>query len=209
MKTFEISDNFSPQIWILSGLAPCFVHFASTSIFPLVAGLIIVNLGFSQCASAIPNAKAVGMRTEMQLTPPVATSIVAVHVRTIEAIGRFDDQGEESVPVRIDGRLADLAEKLRKLPFRSFNLLSSQNIVTPLLRKQQVNLTNGQSLWLRPLYCEENRVGLWIHWQDQGGAEILDTRMHLDMGRGMLVGSDLAANPRNALILALEVDQTH
>jgi hypothetical protein len=130
-----------------------------------------------------------------------------ITVRTIQAQGRIDENemSGNPIPIRIDGRLKDLADKLRKLPFRGFVFMSGDERTVPVRRKEVLALVNGQTLSMRPLYLEDNKVGLWVRWQDRSGAEILDTRMHLDIGQSMIAGTDLLNDPSSGLVLAVEV----
>ncbi len=128
-------------------------------------------------------------------------------VRTIQAQGRIDEhlRSDKPIPIRIDSRLSDLADKLRRLPFRGFVYMSGDERTVPVRRKSVVALVNGQSLALRPLYIDKEKVGLWVRWTDKSGAEILDTRMHLDIGQSMIAGTDLLNDPSGGLVLAVEV----
>lgn len=139
-----------------------------------------------------------------------ATALVEVLVRSIQAEDRIEETGDTPISIRIDSRLEDLADKLKKLPFRNFSFIGGDRKIVPVLKKGYIALANGQGLTFRPLYAEENstahkRIGLWLKWQDKSGLDILDTRMHFEEGQNMLLGTDLVANPNNGLILALEV----
>lgn len=136
--------------------------------------------------------------------PGVRQGSVKLKVRLIQAAERIDAH-ESSVAIRIDSRLEDLADKLKKLPFRNFNLLLSEGIRVPLMKKESIALIGDQVLHLRPLYCDQEKIGMWLKWSDRSGGEILDTRMHFHPDQSMLVGTDLVNNPKNGLILALEV----
>ena len=143
--------------------------------------------------------------------PSFSGSKVLITVRTIEAQGRIEEtETDQQIPVRIDGRLADLADKLKKLPFRGFVFLSADKRAISVRKKELISLVNGQTLALRPLYSElvpggSQKIGLWLRWQDRAGAEILDTRMHFDDGQSMIAGTDQAKDPLSGLILAVQV----
>lgn len=136
--------------------------------------------------------------------PGVRQGAVKLKVRLIQAVEKID-VNENSVAIRIDSRLEDLADKLKKLPFRNFNLLLSEGVRVPLMKKESIALIGDQVLHLRPLYCDQEKIGMWLKWSDRSGDEILDTRMHFHPDQSMLVGTDLVNNPKNGLILALEV----
>jgi hypothetical protein len=132
---------------------------------------------------------------------------VQIDVRVIQAQGRIEDPGtsDKPIPIRIDSRLSDLADKLRKLPFRGFVFVVGEQRRVPVRRKTTLPLTNGQSLSLRPLYIDSEKVGLWVQWKDRVGTDILDTRMHLDLGQSMIAGTDLLNDPSSGLVLAVQV----
>lgn len=136
-----------------------------------------------------------------------ASSDVQIDVRVIQAQGRIEDPvaSDKPIPIRIDSRLSDLADKLRKLPFRGFVFLEGEQRRVPVRKKSVLPLMNGQSLSLRPLYIDSEKVGLWVHWKDRAGADILDTRMHLDLGQSMIAGTDLLNDPSGGLVLAVQV----
>ena len=125
-----------------------------------------------------------------------------VLVRTVEAQGGGASENG-SAPAKIDPRLSDISEKLRKLHFKSYRLLASQTQVVPLMKKGKLALVNGDNLILRPLLVSSERVSMWLKWKDAEGMEILDTRMHFDPGESMLTGTD--NNEESGVILAIEV----
>jgi hypothetical protein len=155
--------------------------------------------------------RALTASTARKELPTNSVAKVLVTVRTIEAQGRIEEtESREPIPVRIDGRLGDLADKLKKLPFRGFVFLSADQRGVSVRKKELISLVNGQTLSLRPLYSEQvpggtQKIGLWLRWQDRTGAEILDTRMHFDDGQSMIAGTDQAKDPLNGLILAVQV----
>ena len=163
-----------------------------------------------QVRSAVVAGTAALQRQKIQEAPATSGKVI-ITVRTIEAQGRIEDHETTGpIPVRIDGRLGDLADKLKKLPFRGFVLLSADQRTVPVRKREYVALVNGQSLSLRPLYSEgapggPKKIGLWLRWQDRTGAAILDTRMHFDDGQSMIAGTDQARDPSNGIILAVQV----
>ncbi len=136
---------------------------------------------------------------------PQTESKVIVNVRVIRATDKMDP-GEESFspdPVKVDRRLKDISFKLQKLPFRAYSLLSSEQKVVPAKKRESFLIASGQSLTVRPLYMEKDEVGLWLKWVDQNGAEILDTRMHINYGESMIAGTD--STPLCGLVLVVDV----
>ncbi len=125
-----------------------------------------------------------------------------VLVRTVEALGGGSPVAQSIAP-KIDPRLSDIGEKLRKLHFKSFRLLSSQTQVVPLMKKGKLALINGDNLILRPLLVSPDRISMWLKWKDANGMEVLDTRMHFDPGESMLTGTD--HSDESGVILAIEV----
>ena len=113
---------------------------------------------------------------------------IRVNVRVIRGVGS-DEEGS-SAPAVIDDRIKDLATKLQRLHFREFKLISSQDKMVPMAKKLLVAISDGETLTIRPLYVEKNRVGMWLRWQGDDGKQILDTRMHFNCGEAMLAGTD-------------------
>ena len=128
-------------------------------------------------------------------------SQVEVNVRVVKAENDIDD-GYTSP--RLDVRLDDIRAKLEQLPFRHFSYLSSERVIIPIKRKQIVTFASGQTLALRPVYCEQEKIGLWLRWSEKNGDEILDTRLHVNPGESMLAGTD--SSPTTGLILAIDVE---
>lgn len=131
---------------------------------------------------------------------PASAEEVVVRVRTIRATELVD--GEE-VEVTVDESIRDLSAKLRQLHFRNFQLVASERQRVPLLRKQNIALTEGQQLTVRPLYVAQKRTGMWLKWSDRNGGPILDTRMHFECGESMLTGTERAGD--TGVILAIDV----
>jgi len=133
------------------------------------------------------------------------TSYVMVQIRTIRAAGRFDPEAgniaEQPPTMMIDSRLRDIAPKLSRLPYRTFNLVSAEERIVPLRKKETMLINGGQALSLRPLYVEAKQVGMSLKWQDEAGADILNTRMHFDPDEGMLTGTDSSATSGVLLVI--------
>ncbi|MBN8550366.1 MAG: hypothetical protein J0M12_13720 [Deltaproteobacteria bacterium] len=139
------------------------------------------------------------------------TTSLLVHIRTIRASHPIEveatehEKSDAPAPgkVKFDSRIVDLASKLNKLHFRCFKLISSQDEVIPLGKRETLSLVEGNQLTLRPLTLDSKRVGMWLKWQDSSGMQVLDTRMHFDLGESMVTGIDGAAD--SGLILAIDV----
>lgn len=143
------------------------------------------------------------------------TASLMVHIRTIRASKPLEAGSEVALKsaeeraadiVQVDSRIKDLAPQLGKLHFKCFRLISSQREIIPLGKRETVGLVEGNQLTLRPLSLDSKRVGMWLKWQDASGMQVLDTRMHFDLGESMLTGVDGAAD--SGLILAIEVAPT-
>lgn len=153
------------------------------------------------------------VRPSLTLAADPSGASVLVHIRAVRALERVE--GSESRAARVneiepdsdilqvDNRIRDLADKLRKLNFRTFRLISSQREVVPIGRKQNVGLVDGNQLTLRPLTLDGGRVTMWIKWEDGSGMQILDTRMHFDCGESVITGLEEASD--SGLILAIDV----
>ena len=127
---------------------------------------------------------------------------VSVHVRTVMATEpKMASTGQSPI---IDSRLQDLALKFQKLQFRTFKLVSSQTRVVGLERKEVMSIGSGNTLMLRPISMDKNRVGMWIKWTDSAGVEVLDTRMHFECGDSMITGADHTGD--SGIILAIDVE---
>lgn len=131
---------------------------------------------------------------------------VLVNVRTLRAVERFDRTPNPGVvAVKIDSRLQDLSSKLRELPFKNFSLLSTEERTIPLKKRETLSLGGGQTLTLRPLYADNDRVGMWLKWKEPDGSDILDTRMHFNFGESMIAGTD--NSPSSGVILVIDVQR--
>ncbi len=128
-----------------------------------------------------------------------SVSQVEVKVRVVKA-----DNEENHAGRAVDARLGDLQSKLERLPFHRFSVLSTESLVIPIKRKQTMTLASGQTLTLRPVYCEQEKIGLWLRWAEKNGDEILDTRLHVNPGESMIAGTD--SSPSSGLILAIDVE---
>lgn len=133
----------------------------------------------------------------------LADSQVIVSVRTVRASDPLT--GPATRKLKIDERIRDLSQKLSKLPYGAYSLLSAERLTIGMKHRQSLTLAGGQTLTVRPLYADDERVGMWLKWQEPNGAEILDTRMHFDYGESMIAGTD--NTPESGVILAIDVSK--
>lgn len=164
----------------------------------LLLAVLIPSVGFGDeksCSLSSSNASAGG---------------VVVNIRTVRALDKTDSgepgdkaQGAQE-GIDVDGRLKDLSSKLQKLHFRTFKLIASQREILRFGRKEVVSLSDGNTVMLRPLSMENNKVGLWVRWQDGSGMQVIDTRLHFAPGESIITGVD--ASGESGLILAIDVN---
>lgn len=135
---------------------------------------------------------------------------VVVQVRIVRAEQKFENvdaavNANAVAPhkVAIDGRLRDLAPRLRRLPYGAFSLVWAEKRVMPLKRKEIIAMNSGQTLTLRPIAIEDEQVEMLLRWQDQSGSSILDTRMHFDTRESVLAGTE--SGTTGGVILAIDV----
>jgi hypothetical protein len=128
---------------------------------------------------------------------------VRVRVRIIQASNVLATASEQlgDQPLQVDSRIGDLTPKLGKLNYANFRLVGFQEKIVPLKKRENIALGGGHLLTLRPLYLEDQRVGMWLRWLDSNGSEILDTRMHFDSNECMLTGTE--AKAQTGIILAI------
>ena len=109
----------------------------------------------------------------------------------------------------IDEGLDDISSKLKNLRYKHFKLVCNQQVEVPLMKKRTVYLAEGNSLTVRPLYIDEDKVGLWLRWLDGAGMRVLDTRVHLHDGESVITGTDGLPEPESnaetGMVLAIEV----
>ena len=103
----------------------------------------------------------------------------------------------------VDKRLSDIRKKLRKLQYNNYSLLAAKDTHVDLSQKKSLEIGNGHSVALRPLYIEGKRIGMWLRWEDPNGMKVLDTRMHFNCGEPMLTG--LEHTDDTGIILAIQV----
>lgn len=137
-----------------------------------------------------------------------ATHKFLVNVRVIRAEEPIapeviDAEANVGQDVVIDSRIDELKQKLTRLPFRSFKLVSAYHDVIGHREKESLKILDGQSLTLRPLRFEDKKLCMWLKWQDSSGVSILDTRVHFELGESMLAG--IEGSEDSGVILAIDV----
>ncbi len=130
---------------------------------------------------------------------------VVLSVRAIQATAPTAGIPENTVHARapqLDSELKDIEGRLINLPFSNFQLLTSKQETITIKQKNSLQLPNGQKLTFRPMYMDQKKVGLWLHWRDKDGSEILNTRVHFDSNESVVTGTDCAHD--QGLILAIK-----
>jgi hypothetical protein len=134
---------------------------------------------------------------------------VKLVVRTIHASGARGSEAQEApsdTKISVENSLTDLKPKLVMLPFTSFRLISQKEEEISVKKKESIQLPNGQTLALRPMYMEKERVGMWLSWKDTDGSNILNTRIHFDADESVLTGTDYRDN--EGRIIAIRATKT-
>jgi len=134
---------------------------------------------------------------------------VKLVVRTIHASGARGGEAQEAssdTKISVENSLTDLKPKLAMLPFTSFRLISQKEEEISVKKKESIQLPNGQTLALRPMYMDKERVGMWLSWKDTDGSNILNTRIHFDADESVLTGTDYRDN--EGRILAIRATKT-
>jgi hypothetical protein len=128
---------------------------------------------------------------------------VQVQVRTVmgEGVRHSSEKGDT---VDVDQKITDLSDKLRKLHYKKYVLVSSRKDVVSMQQKKVLSLGKGHTLALRPMYIDGKRVGMWLKWKDDQGAKLLDTRMHFTCGESVVTGTERSDN--SGVILAIDVN---
>lgn len=133
---------------------------------------------------------------------------IRVRVRTIRATGNLDEVSEAAfgdTRPSVDDSLRDIQQQFQKLHFKKFRLVSSQQEVVPLMKKQMIYLVEGNTLAVRPFYLDGRKIGLWLRWIDGSGMKVLDTRIHFNCGESFITGTDGDAN--TGTVLAIDVSR--
>lgn len=131
--------------------------------------------------------------------------MITLSIRTIQASEPrlFETlQASAGQQIHLEGNIRDLERKLAQLPFNTFQLIDSKEETIALKTRDSLQLPNGQSLTFRPMYIDTKKVGLWLHWRNQEGGEILNTRVHFDTDDSVVTGTDCAHD--KGVILAIK-----
>lgn len=174
---------------------------------------VIAAVALSSPASAVALDSAAGNTAEVSVKSDSAIRdrgstigdtmlpMVRVRIRMIRATPRRAGEPERK-KLKLDPQIADLESKLRDLHFKNFKLVGNEELSIPVKKRETVVLAEGNVLYLRPLYLENNRVGMWIKWIDQDGTQVLlDSRMHFCPSESMITGTDGISD--SGLILAI------
>jgi hypothetical protein len=143
--------------------------------------------------------------------PEEQNSAVTLRVRAIRAHGLIvkkakaaeERKGTRTKPQYLDQELADLETKLHALPYRTYRLITSREVVLPVMKRQTLRLQGGQTLNLRLLYADPARIGMWLNWLNKAGNTLLDTRVHFNRTEAMLTGTE--SSSKCGMLLSLEV----
>lgn len=127
---------------------------------------------------------------------------VTINIKTITCSGKRVVSRKN--PIVVHDSIRNLKSKLKQIPFKNFNLVSSESITIPSESKQQIKLKNKDSLGLELLYLKQDRVGLWLDWADKEGMRLLDTRLHFDCMETMLAGADTESDTCKMLAISVE-----
>ena len=140
----------------------------------------------------------------VQIQPEVPRFLVSV--RSVGADNQIVTpvvSGPVAETVAVDERISDLREKLKNLNYRHFLLLESTERIVSENQIETVPLYGGHALALKPVRFGRGRIGLWLRWTDERGAEVLNTKMHFDSRESMLAGMEREGN--KGVILAIGV----
>lgn len=148
-------------------------------------------------------------------TPLVDKTKVRFSVRTIQANNTYHPadesirytthsptDSESTVTISIDKHLRDIQDKLLQLPFSHFHLLSNHDDIITLKEKNRLTLPNNQVLFFKPMYVNRKKIGLWLHWQDHLGRELLNTRLHFNTLDSIVTGTNYGRD--SGVILAIK-----
>lgn len=144
------------------------------------------------------------VRASSQEHEPAVNKNLIVQVRTIRALGMFEEaerekQGEQS----IDEGIADLRPQLHRVNYSAYRLLEQREIVIAPRKKETISLMGGHTLTVRPLGIDGDKICVWLKWRDKSGMEMLDTRMRFVAGESMLTGTEHSSD--TGMILAISL----
>ena len=141
--------------------------------------------------------------------PQANSPAVIVQVRTIKG-SKPKEHGESQSnrEIEIDSRLDDIRGKLGQINFQKYRLLAEDELSVRIKRKHSMVLKDHTVLTVRPLYIDDEKVGMWLKWTDASGEQVLlDTRMHFVAGDSMIAGTDSAGDC--GIILSIKAQQSN
>jgi hypothetical protein len=166
--------------------------------------LSLVALRLSFVALACLLVPSPGLSEGREERPEHSSESITFRVRTVQAMENLSPEQVSSEERVVDSNLGDLKDKFNKLPFRTFKLVDTQERQVTLKKRELIRLPNGDSLAVRPLHLDGEKISIWLKWQDKSGASILDTRLHFHCGESMITGTDGTSD--NGLVLAINVN---
>lgn len=133
-------------------------------------------------------------------TDDVPGQHVLVVVRFLRATTARPNTGDET-PLSIGAGLQDIAQKLGQLPFKNFEVLDTEQKVVTVAHRDNIPLHGGYELSLRPLYVDNDKIGVWLRWTDGRGMRLVDTRMHITPNETVITGADGGADVGDVLAI--------
>jgi hypothetical protein len=98
-----------------------------------------------------------------------------------------------------DQDLGDLEDKLHELDYKYFKLISSEDHEFVDGQRHKIRLGDGDLLSVKLIYQNPRKLGIWYHWEDADGAELIDTRLHFSCKRPLVTVVD-AGNGEGELL---------
>ena len=128
-----------------------------------------------------------------------AAKEVTLKVCTISA------RNEKRAEPHIDSNLERLSSKLKELPYDTFTLKSSEDVVVPVEEIRKFILPDNHELSIRLLYLNHKRLGIWLEWKDEKGMSLLNTRLHLNCTEPVIAGTE--SSNEEGLVLAVSAER--
>lgn len=113
---------------------------------------------------------------------------VKLNIKSITASEQRELNRSERIEVAPE--LKALRKKLRKIPYRKFMLDMAQDVTVEAGKEQVVPFANGDTLTIKLLYRDEERLGVMILWKSKEDEQLLDTRMHFSCSETMIAGAE-------------------
>lgn len=102
---------------------------------------------------------------------------------------------------QVSASLKDISSELTSLPFKKFTLLESIDRTVSMKEKETIKLSTGDKVSIRPHYVESGKLCFWFKWVDKNGSQILDSKLHVEKGKGVISGAD--SSEKEARLIAL------